>query len=64
MTVSLQGNTYQVDPCLAGAHVELIYEPFDLTGPVAVTAGGGSPGGEAVRLDIRRPRPPQDRQRC
>lgn len=53
-TVSLQGNTYQVDPSLAGTRVELIYDPFDLTGPVAVTAAGGIPAGEAVLQDIRR----------
>ncbi len=53
-TVSLQGNTYQVDPSLAGARVELIYDPFDLTGPVAVTAAGGIPAGEAILQDIRR----------
>ncbi len=53
-TVSLQGNTYQVDPSLAGARIELIYDPFDLTGAVAVTAAGGIPAGEAVLQDIRR----------
>lgn len=53
-TVSLQGNTYQVDPGLAGTRVELVYDPFDLTGPVAVTAAGGVPAGEAVLLEIRR----------
>lgn len=53
-TVSLQGNTYQVDPMLAGTRVELVYDPFDLTGPVAVAAAGGIPAGEAVLLDIRR----------
>ena len=53
-TVSLHGNTYQVDPLLAGATVELIYDPFDLTGPIAVTAAGGIPAGQAVLLDIRR----------
>ncbi|WP_427133976.1 Mu transposase C-terminal domain-containing protein [Pseudarthrobacter sp. S9] len=53
-TVSLQGNTYQVDPSLAGARIELVYDPFDLTGPVAVTAAGGVPAGEAVLLEIRR----------
>jgi putative transposase len=30
-TVSLHGNTYQVDPSLAGRKVELIFDPFDLT---------------------------------
>ena len=29
--VSLQGNTYQVDPVLVGRRVELIFDPFDLT---------------------------------
>ena len=53
-TVSLLGNTYQVDPLLAGMNVELIYDPFDLTGPVAVTAGGGILAGEAVLLEVRR----------
>ncbi|WP_162256319.1 Mu transposase C-terminal domain-containing protein [Arthrobacter sp. Soil736] len=53
-TVSLQGSTYQVDPMLAGTRIELVYDPFDLTGPVAVTAAGGIPAGEAVLLEIRR----------
>ena len=30
-TVSLQGNTYQVDPGLVGRRVELVFDPFDLT---------------------------------
>lgn len=30
-TVSLHGNTYQVDPALVGRTVELIFDPFDLT---------------------------------
>jgi putative transposase len=30
-TVSLHGNTYQVDPTLAGRRVELVFDPFDLT---------------------------------
>lgn len=29
-TVSLQGNSYQVDPSLAGRRVELVFDPFDL----------------------------------
>jgi putative transposase len=29
--VSLQGNTYQVDPLLVGKRVELVFDPFDLT---------------------------------
>lgn len=39
---------------LAGTRIELIYDRFDLTGPVAVTAAGGIPAGEAVLLEIRR----------
>jgi putative transposase len=30
-TVSLHGNTYQVNPALAGRYVELVFDPFDLT---------------------------------
>lgn len=30
-TVSLFGNTYQVEPALAGHRVELVFDPFDLT---------------------------------
>lgn len=29
-TVSLHGNTYQVDPLLAGSHVDLLFDPFDM----------------------------------
>ena len=30
-TISLHGNTYQVDPILVGRRVELVFDPFDLT---------------------------------
>jgi putative transposase len=30
-TISLHGNTYQVEPTLAGRRVELVFDPFDLT---------------------------------
>ncbi|WP_206062324.1 Mu transposase C-terminal domain-containing protein, partial [Nonomuraea basaltis] len=30
-TVSLQGNSYNVDPALVGRKVELVFDPFDLT---------------------------------
>lgn len=53
-TVSLHANTYQVDPLLAGARVELVYDPFDLTAPIAVTAAGGVPAGQAALLEISR----------
>lgn len=53
-TVSLHANTYQVDPLLAGARVELVYDPFDLSGPLTVTTAGGLPAGEALLLQISR----------
>ena len=31
-TVSMHGNTYEVDAALAGRKVDLIFDPFDLTG--------------------------------
>jgi putative transposase len=42
-TVSLQGNTYQVDPALVGRKVELVFDPFDLT-RVAVRVRGVAAG--------------------
>ena len=30
-TVSLHGNSYEVDPALVGRKVELVFDPFDLT---------------------------------
>lgn len=53
-TISLHANTYQVDPVLAGARIELVYDPFDLAAPIAVTAPGGVPAGQATLLDISR----------
>ncbi|RAN69567.1 hypothetical protein B5P43_35420 [Bacillus sp. SRB_336] len=53
-TVSLLSNTYQVDPTLAGTHVELVYDPFDLSAPITVTGPGGVPSADAVLLEIRR----------
>ncbi len=52
-TVSLQSNTYQVDPVLVGRRVELVYDPFDLTGPVTVNLDG-VPAGEATLAEVRR----------
>ena len=42
-TVSLHGNTYQVDPVLTGRRVELVFDPFDLT-RIAVRSGGRDAG--------------------
>lgn len=53
-TVSLHTNTYQVDPALAGARVELVYDPFDLTGPISVATTDGLPAGQASLLEISR----------
>ncbi|MBF6558330.1 MAG: DDE-type integrase/transposase/recombinase [Acidimicrobiales bacterium] len=50
--VSLQGNTYQVDPLLAGIRVELVFDPFDLT-TVAVRVRG-VPAGTAIPHRIGR----------
>jgi putative transposase len=44
--VSLQGNTYQVDPLLVGRRVELVFDPFDLT-TIAVRVRG-VPAGFAI----------------
>lgn len=51
--VSLQSNTYQVDPALVGRRVELVYDPFDLTGPITVTVDG-HPAGQATLAEVRR----------
>lgn len=51
------GQHLPADPMLAGTRIELVYDPFDLTGPVAVTPAAAW---EAVLLEIRRhvlPRP-------
>jgi putative transposase len=50
--VSLQGNTYQVDPLLVGHRVELNFDPFDLT-TVAVRVRG-VPAGTAIPHRIGR----------
>jgi putative transposase len=51
-TVSLHGNLYEVDPALAGARVELVFDPFDLT-DIAVRHHG-RPAGRAVPFQIGR----------
>lgn len=42
-TVSLHGNTYQVEPVLLGRRVELVFDPFDLT-DIAVRYAGRQVG--------------------
>ncbi|MEU9858990.1 Mu transposase C-terminal domain-containing protein [Streptomyces sp. NPDC047974] len=42
-TVSLHGNSYEVDPMLSGMRVELVFDPFDLT-EIEVRASGRTTG--------------------
>jgi putative transposase len=49
-TVSLHGNVYQVDPALAGARVELVFDPFDLSD--IDVRHHGRPAGRAVPFRI------------
>ena len=51
-TVSLHGNTYQVDPALAGARVELVFDPFDLSD--IDVRHHARPAGRAVPFQIGR----------
>ncbi|MFE5826604.1 DDE-type integrase/transposase/recombinase [Streptomyces erythrochromogenes] len=51
-TASLHGNTYEVDPMMAGMKVELIFDPFDLT-DIEVRAAG-KPVGKAIPHRIGR----------
>jgi putative transposase len=57
--VSLHGNTYQVDPSLTGRKVELIFDPFDLTG--IEVRWQGSPAGQAIPHVIGRHAHPKAR---
>jgi putative transposase len=50
--VSLQGNTYQVDPLLVGHRVELVFDPFDLT--TLQVRVRGVPAGTAIPHRIGR----------
>jgi putative transposase len=51
-TVSLFGNAYEVDPFLVGRHVELVFDPFDLTH--IEVRHNGKPFGLATPQDIGR----------
>jgi putative transposase len=51
-TVSLHGNTYQVDQLLAGRKVELVFDPFDLT--AIEVRHRGQPHGAAIPFTIGR----------
>jgi putative transposase len=51
-TVSLHGNSCQVDPCLVRRTVELVFDPFDLTS-IEVRLQG-KPAGKAVPFSVGR----------
>jgi putative transposase len=58
-TISLHGNTYQVDPMLVGRRVELVFDPFDLTQLEVRLAG--KPMGLAIPHQIGRHAHPKAR---
>ena len=58
-TVSLHGNSYEVDPALVGRKVELVFDPFDLT-RIEVRATG-VPMGLAIPHHIGRHSHPKAR---
>ena len=58
-TISLHGNTYQVDELLTGRRVELVFDPFDLA-DIEVRYGGRS-FGQAVAFTIGRHAHPKAR---
>jgi transposase InsO family protein len=58
-TVSLHGNSYQIEPALAGRKVELIFSPFDL-GTIEVRYGGKTFGAATPHV-IRRHTHPKAR---
>ena len=58
-TVSLHGNTYQVDPSLALRKVELVFDPFDLAS--IEVRWQGRPAGQAIPHVIGRHAHPKAR---
>jgi putative transposase len=51
-TISLHGNTYQVDPALVGRKIDVVYDPLDLT--ELVVRYQGRDMGKAVPFKISR----------
>lgn len=51
-TVSVQPNTYYVDQLLVGKRVELVYDRFELVGPITDSAGNDIPAGIAELSEI------------
>ena len=60
-TVSLHGNSYEVDPALVGRKVELVFDPFDLTRIEVRLAG--APMGLAIPHHIGRHSHPESETR-
>ena len=60
-TVSLHGNSYEVDPALVGRKVELVFDPFDLTRIEVRLAG--APMGLAIPHHIGRHSHPESQTR-
>jgi putative transposase len=58
-TVSLHANIYQVDPLLAGAHVDLLFDPFDMLS--IEVRHDGLPAGTAVPFQVTRHAHPKAR---
>ena len=58
-TVSLHGNTYQVDPLLAGSHIDLLFDPFDML--TIEVRHDGLPAGTAVPFAVTRHAHPKAR---
>lgn len=58
-TVSLHGNTYQVDPLLVGSHVDLLFDPFDML--TIEVRHDGLPAGTAVPYEVTRHAHPKAR---
>ena len=57
--VSLYGNRYQVDPCLAGRKIELVFDPFDLS--LLQVRSDGHDAGTALPFQISRHSHPKAR---
>ncbi|MCL2491059.1 MAG: hypothetical protein FWF36_10165 [Propionibacteriaceae bacterium] len=51
--MQLLNNTYQVDPLLTGRKIQLVYDPYDMTGPLAVFVDD-KPAGVATLVLISR----------
>jgi hypothetical protein len=58
-TVSLHANTYQVDPLLVGAYVDLLFDPFDML--TIEVRHDGLPAGTAVPFEVTRHSHPKAR---